>query len=58
MLVLLEGSSCLSNTATKKPSYFPLYWLFNRDPYHGLLERLYKWVVFHPLYTVNNQGCL
>ena len=20
----------------KKSSYFPLYWLFNRDPYHGL----------------------
>ena len=23
--------------ATKKNSYFPLYWLFNRDPYSGLL---------------------
>ena len=21
----------------KKPSYFPLYWLVNRDPYNGLL---------------------
>ena len=21
----------------KKPPYFPLYWLFNRDPYNGLL---------------------
>ena len=21
----------------RKPSYFPLYWLFNRDPYNGLL---------------------
>ena len=21
----------------KKPSYFPLYWLFNRDPCNGLL---------------------
>ena len=20
----------------KKPSYFPLYWLVNRDPYNGL----------------------
>ena len=20
----------------KKPSYFPLYWLFNRDPHNGL----------------------
>ncbi len=23
--------------ATKKPSYFPLYWLVNRDSYNGLL---------------------
>ena len=23
--------------ATKKPSYFPLYWIVNRDPYNGLL---------------------
>ena len=21
----------------EKNSYFPLYWLFNRDPYYGLL---------------------
>ena len=21
----------------KKPSYFPLYWMVNRDPYNGLL---------------------
>ena len=21
----------------KKPSYFPLYWLVNRDPYNGVL---------------------
>ena len=21
----------------KKPSYFPLYWVVNRDPYNGLL---------------------
>ncbi len=21
----------------KKPSYFPLYWMFNEDPYNGLL---------------------
>ena len=25
----------------KKTSYFPLYWLFNRDPYNGLLQSLY-----------------
>ena len=31
--------------------YFPLYWLFNR-------EYPYNWVVFHPLYTLNNQVCV
>ena len=29
----------------KKPCYFPLYWLINRDPYSGLLQSLYTWVV-------------
>ena len=24
--------------ATKNPSYFPLYWLFNGDPFNGLLQ--------------------
>ena len=28
----------------KKPSYFPLYWLVNRDPYNGLLWSLYNCV--------------
>ena len=23
-------------TVANEPSYFPLYWLVNRDPYHGL----------------------
>ena len=23
--------------ARKKPSYFPLYWLVNRDPYNGFI---------------------
>ena len=27
----------LINEPRKKPSYFPLYWLVNRDPYNGLL---------------------
>ena len=36
-------------------SYFPVYWLFHRDPYNGLLESLHNWVGFNPLYTVNNQ---
>ena len=26
-----------SSEQRKKPSYFPLYWLVNRDPYNGLL---------------------
>ena len=29
----------------KKPAYFPLYWLVNRDHYNGLLYSLYDWVV-------------
>ena len=29
----------------KKNSYFPLYWLVNRDPYNGSLKSLYNWVV-------------
>ena len=29
----------------KKPSDFPLYWLFNRDPYNGLLQSPYNYVV-------------
>ena len=40
----------------KNPSYFPLYWLVNRDPYNGLLQSLYNWVGFHPLYQTTNQG--
>ncbi len=39
----------------KKTSYFPLYWLVNRDPYNGLLKSLYNWVGFHPLYILTNQ---
>ena len=26
-----------TNESRKKKNYFPLYWLFNRDPYAGLL---------------------
>ena len=29
----------------KKTAYFPLYWLFNRGPYNGLLSPQYIWVV-------------
>ena len=35
--------------ATKKTSYFPLYWLFSRDPEDGLLSSLYDWVVLSPI---------
>ena len=45
-----------SKWATKKPSYFPLYWLVQMDPYIGLLKSPYNWVVFHPLYNLNKQG--
>ena len=27
----------MSYEPRKQPSYFPLYWLLNRDPYQGLL---------------------
>ena len=40
----------------KKRPYFPLYWLFKRDPFNGLLQPLYNWVGFHPLYNLTNQG--
>ena len=46
----------MSHGLRKKPSYFPLYWLVNSDPYNGLLKSPYTWVVFHPLYNRNNQG--
>ena len=31
-------------------------WLVYRDPYTSLLESLYTWVVFDPLYNPINQG--
>ena len=31
------GENAISFEPRKKPSYFPLYWLVNRDPYNGLL---------------------
>ena len=31
--------------ATKKPSYFPLYWLVHKDPYIFLLKSPYNWIV-------------
>ena len=40
----------------EKKNYFPLYWLFNRDPYDGLLHSPHNCVVCHPLYTLRNQG--
>ena len=35
-LLFLSQVSCTSEP-WKKPSYFPLYWLFSKDPYNGLL---------------------
>ena len=40
MMYLQSGTSLKLEEPSeprKKPSYFPLYWLFNRDPYSGLL---------------------
>ena len=28
---------------------FHYKWLINRDPFNGLLQSPYNWVVFHPL---------
>ena len=33
-----------TNEPRKKPSYFALHWLVNRDPYSGLLYSRYNWV--------------
>ena len=49
----------LSHGPKNPPILSMKYWLVNRDPYNGLLYSLYNWVVFHPLYTLNNvsDGC-
>ena len=33
----VKSGSFVTPEPRKKPSYFPLYWLVNRDPYSGLL---------------------
>ena len=45
-----------SKRATNKnTSYFPLYWLDNGDHYWWFMKwSLHNWVLFHPLYTLNN----
>ena len=30
---------------SQEKMYFPLYWLFNSDPYNGLLQSLQNWVI-------------
>ena len=35
--VVKNGILTISTEPRKKPSYFPLYWLVNRDPHNGLL---------------------
>ena len=42
----------------QNPIDIPLYCLINRDPYNGLLQSPYNWVVCHPLYAAINQGQL
>ena len=37
-----------TNEPRKKPSYFPLYSLFNRDRYSGLLESPHSWAPTYP----------
>ena len=36
-VVQTETGLKMSPEPRKKPSYFPLYWMVNRDPYNGLL---------------------
>ena len=45
--VILANASWTWDTGEprQKPSYFPLHRLFNRDPYSGLLQSPYNWVV-------------
>ena len=33
---------------------FRYHGVVDRNPYKGLISSLYTWVVFHPLYTLNN----
>ena len=41
----------------QNPYDIPLYRLVFRDPYfNSLLQSLYNWVGFHPLYKLNNQA--
>ena len=39
----------------KKPSYFPLHWMVNRDPYNGLWNNPYIPGSCNPLYNPTNQ---
>ena len=32
-------------SSDENPVDIPLYWLVNRDPYNGLLQSPYSWVV-------------
>ena len=41
--------------ANQLPYVEPRYWLLNRKAYNGLLYSPHNRVVFHPLYTLNNQ---
>ena len=42
----------------KKPSYFPLYWLFNKDPYRLLQSPIYLGSLSSPTNPLNDQGFL
>ena len=53
---LFARTSHVSHEKNRSPLLSMKYWLVNRDPYNELLYSPYAWVVFHPLYTQNNQG--
>ena len=48
---ILKKQIQVSHEKGKKP-YFPLYWLFNRDPYFMVYfkKSTHNWVGFHPLH--------
>ena len=52
--IVLFTSKNLTN-CYKKHSYFPLYWLFNRELHfmvYEIIPTIYTWVECHPLYTL------
>ena len=54
-MVSSKNSTVFGGVPKKHISFSIESWLFNKDPYDGLLESSHNRAVFHPLYTLNNQ---